>query len=49
MLNSWLVLTTVIVNYISILIYASREYKFLEQEFGDEYREYVKKVWIKFI
>ncbi|MGE5439785.1 MAG: methyltransferase family protein [Bacteroidota bacterium] len=49
LLNSWLLFTTTIVGFVSILIFAPREYKSLEEEFGDEYRRYVKSVWIKFI
>lgn len=47
--NSWLVLTTFIVNFVLSLIFVPKEYKYLEQTFGDEYRSYVKHVWIKFI
>lgn len=47
--NSWLVLTTVILNFILTLIFVHREYAYLEETFGDEYRAYLKMVWIKFI
>lgn len=47
--NSWLLFTTMIVTFASVLIFAPREYKYLEGEFGDAYRDYVKSVWIKFI
>ncbi|MGE5429436.1 MAG: methyltransferase family protein [Syntrophomonadaceae bacterium] len=47
--NSWLVLTTVIVNFSLTLIFVPREYAYLEETFGDEYRTYLKSVWIKFI
>lgn len=47
--NSWLLFITTIVGFVSVLIFAPKEYKSLESEFGDEYRNYVKGVWIKFI
>lgn len=49
LLNSWLLFTTTIIGLISVLIFAPREYRDLEEEFGDAYRKYVKSVWIKFI
>lgn len=47
--NSWLVLTTVVVNYILYSIFIKREHKYLEEKFGDEYEEYLKNVFIKFL
>ena len=47
--NSWLVLTTVLVNFILLKIFIKDEYRYLEQKFGDEYKEYLSRVWIKFI
>lgn len=47
--NSWLVLSTVIVNLTLTLLLVPREYEYLEKTFGDEYRDYLRKVWIKFI
>ncbi|MGE5682911.1 MAG: methyltransferase family protein [Bacillota bacterium] len=47
--NSWLVLTTPIINITLTLIFVPKEYEYLEQTFGDEYRQYLDKVWIKFI
>ena len=46
--NSWLVLTTIILNYILLRIFIKEEYKYLEDKFGDEYKRYLSKVWIKF-
>jgi protein-S-isoprenylcysteine O-methyltransferase Ste14 len=48
-LNSWLVLTTVIVNYILLQIFIKAEYKYLEETFGEEYKTYLNKVWFKFL
>lgn len=47
--NSWLVLTTVLVNITLTLIFVHKEYEYLEQTFGDEYMRYLERVWIKFI
>lgn len=47
--NSWLVLSTVIVLYISITVFVKKEYAYLEEKFGDEYRKYLEQVWIRFI
>jgi protein-S-isoprenylcysteine O-methyltransferase Ste14 len=47
--DSWLLFSAMLVAIISVLIFAPREYKYLEEEFGDKYRNYVKSVWIKFI
>jgi protein-S-isoprenylcysteine O-methyltransferase Ste14 len=47
--NSWLVLTTVIVNITLTLIFVPKEYKYLEETFGEEYKRYTEKVWIKII
>ena len=49
LLNSWLVLTTVIINYIFLEIFIKAEYKYLEEKFGEEYRDYLKQVWFKFL
>lgn len=47
--NSWLVLTTVIINYILYSIFIKREHKYLEEKFGVEYKDYLDKVIIKFL
>jgi protein-S-isoprenylcysteine O-methyltransferase Ste14 len=47
--NSWLVLTSIILNYILLQIFIKEEYKYLEEKFGEEYKIYLSKVWIKFI
>jgi protein-S-isoprenylcysteine O-methyltransferase Ste14 len=47
--NSWLALTTLILNYILLQIFIKEEYRYLEETFGEEYESYLKKVWIKFL
>ena len=47
--NSWLVLTTVILNYVLYSTFIKREHKYLEEKFGAEYKEYLDKVIIKFL
>jgi len=47
LLNSWLVLAGVIPAYICYRIFVKEEHKYLEGLYGDEYREYVKKVPVK--
>ena len=47
--NSWLVLTTVILNYVLYSTFIKREHKYLEGKFGAEYKEYLDKVIIKFL
>ena len=47
--NSWLVLTTVPVNYILLQIFIQKEYNYLRQKFGEEYEQYLKTVIIKFL
>lgn len=47
--NSWLVLTTVLLNYILFSIFIKREHKYLEEKFGAEYESYLKNVFIKFL
>ncbi|MDP4093253.1 MAG: isoprenylcysteine carboxylmethyltransferase family protein [Bacillota bacterium] len=46
--NSWIVLTTIIAAIITIKVFVKEEEKYLENTFGDEYREYRKRVLIKF-
>jgi protein-S-isoprenylcysteine O-methyltransferase Ste14 len=40
LLNSWLVLTGSLLAFILVKAYVNREYKVLEEAFGDEYRKY---------
>jgi protein-S-isoprenylcysteine O-methyltransferase Ste14 len=47
--NSWLALTTIVVNYILFSMFIKREYSYLREKFGKEYEEYLKKVLIKFL
>jgi protein-S-isoprenylcysteine O-methyltransferase Ste14 len=48
-LNSWLVLTSVIMNFILLQAFIKAEYLYLEEKFGEEYKTYLNKVWIKFL
>ncbi|MBE0539587.1 MAG: isoprenylcysteine carboxylmethyltransferase family protein [Ignavibacterium sp.] len=47
--NSWLMLTTVLLNYILLTIFIQREYRYLHEKFGSEYQSYLEKVSIKFL
>jgi protein-S-isoprenylcysteine O-methyltransferase Ste14 len=47
--NSWLMLSAVIFNYILIKIFIRKEHTYLQDTFGDEYKNYLKKVWFKFL
>jgi len=47
--NSWLVLTTVIINYILFSIFIKCEHRYLKEKFGSEYDGYLEKVFIKFL
>lgn len=49
LLNSWLVLTTIPVNYILFQIFIHKEYIYLKEKFGKEYEDYLKTVIIKFL
>jgi protein-S-isoprenylcysteine O-methyltransferase Ste14 len=49
LLNSWLVMTTFIVNFILLQIFISEEYRYLENKFGVEYKSYLDNVWVKFL
>lgn len=49
LLNSWLVLTSVIVNFIFLQIFIKEEYQYLEEKFGKVYKSYLKKVRFKFL
>ncbi len=46
--NSWLVLTTVFVGIAAVKLFAKEENHYLESRYGDAYRKYRRKVWIKF-
>ena len=45
--NSWLVLSGIIPGYFFYRVFVREEHTYLESKFGEEYREYVKKVPIK--
>ena len=47
--NSWLVLTTIILNFILFQIFIKEEYNYLNEKFGEDYKSYLNKVWIKFL
>jgi len=47
--NSWLILTTVIVNYILFSIFIRSEHRYLQKKFGREYEDYLNSVIIKFL
>ncbi len=47
--NSWLALTTVIINYILLSFLIKREYQYLRDKFGKEYEDYLAKVLVKFL
>jgi len=47
--NSWLALTTLIINYIIFSVLIKREYKYLHEKFGKEYEDYLSKVVIKLL
>jgi protein-S-isoprenylcysteine O-methyltransferase Ste14 len=47
--NSWLALTTVIINYILFSIFIKYEHKYLHEKFRKEYEEYLTKVYFKFL
>lgn len=49
LLRSWLVLTTVVVFYILIRLFAKAEDDWLLQEFGERYLAYRRKVLLKFL
>lgn len=45
--NSWLVLAGVIPAYIAYRVFVREEHRYLENRFGEAYREYLKKVLLK--
>lgn len=47
--NSWIILTTIVIFYIAFHHYIKEEYIFLEEKYGEQYREYLKRVKIKFL
>ena len=49
LLNSWLVMTTFIVNFILLQIFIREEYRYLENKFGVDYKSYLNNVWVKFL
>ncbi len=46
--NSWIVLSTVLVGIVAVKLFVQEENKHLESRYGDAYREYVRKVPVKF-
>jgi protein-S-isoprenylcysteine O-methyltransferase Ste14 len=49
LLNSWLVMTTFLVNFILLQIFIKEEYRYLENKFCVEYKSYLNNVWVKFL
>jgi protein-S-isoprenylcysteine O-methyltransferase Ste14 len=47
--NSWLVFTAIIINFILFQIYIKKEYRYLEEKYGEQYKLYLKKVWCKYL
>jgi protein-S-isoprenylcysteine O-methyltransferase Ste14 len=47
--NSWLVLTTIILKFLLLQIFIKEEYNYLKERFGEDYKTYLNKVWIKFL
>jgi protein-S-isoprenylcysteine O-methyltransferase Ste14 len=47
LLNSWLVLAGVIPAYICYRVFVREEHSYLEALYGEEYRQYLKKVPVK--
>jgi protein-S-isoprenylcysteine O-methyltransferase Ste14 len=47
--NSWLAVTTVIINYVLFSLFIRKEHNYLKEKFGNDYEEYCKKVLIKFL
>ena len=47
--NSWLALTTIVLNFILFQIFIKEEYIYLKERFGEDYKSYLNKVWIKFL
>jgi protein-S-isoprenylcysteine O-methyltransferase Ste14 len=45
--NSWLVLTGVIPTYAAYRLFVKEEHRYLEERYGEAYREYLKKVLFK--
>jgi protein-S-isoprenylcysteine O-methyltransferase Ste14 len=45
--NSWLALTGVIPAYICYRVFVRAEHKYLEELYGEEYRQYLRKVPVK--
>ena len=46
--NSWLALTTVLAGIAAVKLFVKEENHYLENRYGDAYRDYKRKVLIKF-
>jgi protein-S-isoprenylcysteine O-methyltransferase Ste14 len=47
--NSWLMLSAVIINYILFRVFIKKEYDYLHDSFGADYKNYLKQVWFRFL
>jgi len=47
--NSWLMLSAVVLNFILFRMFIKNEHIYLQHTFGDEYKNYLKRVWFKFL
>lgn len=47
--NSWLVFTSLIINFILFQLFIKEEYKYLEEKHKEEYKSYLDKVLFKFL
>ena len=47
--NPMYVSTTIIINYILFQIFIKKEYNYLEEKYGEEYKFYLRKVWCKYL
>jgi len=45
--NSWLVLAGIVPAYICYRVFVREEHKYLEELFGEEYRQYLKNVLVR--
>ncbi|MDD5686490.1 MAG: methyltransferase [Elusimicrobia bacterium] len=47
--NSWFVMITIISVFIAFKVFVKKEEKYLEEKFGNQYKDYKKKVLFKFL